>query len=249
MAGKHGEEPAFANVGKEGMTIWRIENKLPVLITENIGKFHVGDCYLILKSNKKSTSSSLDHKIHFWLGDECSVDEKGIVAYKAVELDDKLGNTAVHHRETQAMESDLFCSYFKDTGGIEYLPGGVESGFVHVERDVYRTRLLMVKGKRNCRVKEVPNEKSSLNKGDVFILDMGLELFIFCGPDSNKYERAKGLSVLAQINSDSRGARATLYFSMMTRRMPSFGITLVAMWTPILACWRRRRHCASLQAS
>ena len=192
--------------------IWRIENKVPVLVSDMSGKFHVGDCYLLLMSTKKATSSSLDHKIHFWLGDECSVDEKGIVAYKAVELDDKLGGIAVHYRETQAMESDLFCSYFKASGGLEYLPGGVDSGFVHVERDVFPTRLLMVKGKRNCRVKEVANEKASLNKGDVFILDMGLELFIFCGPDSNKYERAKGLTVLTQINNDSRGARATLYY-------------------------------------
>ena len=221
MAGKHDEEPAFASVGKEGMTVWRIEDKLPVLITEKIGKFHVGDCYLVLVSTKKASSSSLNHKIHFWLGDECSVDEKGIVAYKAVELDDKLGGTAVHHRETQAMESDLFCSYFKASGGIEYLPGGVDSGFTHVERDVFPTRLLMVKGKRNCRVKEVPNEKSSLNTGDVFILDMGLELFIFCGPDSNKYEKAKGLTVLTQINND-RGARATIVYMEDEPENPTF---------------------------
>ncbi len=31
-------------------------------------------------------------------------------------------------------------------GGIEYLPGGVESGFQKVERDVYPTRLLQLKG-------------------------------------------------------------------------------------------------------
>jgi len=47
-----------------------------------------------------------------------------------------------------------------------------------VERDVYRTRLLQCKGKRTVRATEKPCEAASLNKGDVFILDMGLELFV-----------------------------------------------------------------------
>jgi hypothetical protein len=214
MANHNSNDPAFASVGgSEGITIWRIEAKNPVLIEANFhGKFYVGDAYLVLKATKKASSNNLDYKVHFWLGDECSVDEKGIVAYKAVELDDKLGGIAVQYRETQNNESDLFCSYFKNSGGVEYLPGGVDSGFTHVERDSWPTRLLHVKGKRNCRVMEVANEKASLNKGDVFILDKGLELFLFCGPESNKYERAKGLDVLRQTNNDSRGARATLYY-------------------------------------
>lgn len=214
MANHISNDAAFEGVGKEaGVTIWRIEAKNPVLIEKSFhGKFYSGDAYLVLNAVKKATSSALEFKIHFWLGDECSVDEKGIVAYKAVELDDKLGGIAVQYRETQANESDMFCSIFKNSGGIEYLDGGVDSGFVHVERDSWPTRLLHVKGKRNCRVKEVANEMKSLNKGDVFILDKGLELYLFCGPESNKHERAKGLDVMRQTNSDSRGARATMYY-------------------------------------
>jgi hypothetical protein len=47
-----------------------------------------------------------------------------------------------------------------------------------VERDVFRTRLLHCKGKRTVRATEKPLEGASLNKGDVFILDKGLELFV-----------------------------------------------------------------------
>jgi hypothetical protein len=36
------------------------------------------------------------------------------------------------------------------------------------------------------RVSEVPVTNASLNKGDVFILDLGLKIFVFCGPTSNK---------------------------------------------------------------
>lgn len=38
---------------------------------------------------------------------------------------------------------------------MEYLPGGIESGFTKMEKDVFRTRLLHVKGKRVVRVSEV----------------------------------------------------------------------------------------------
>lgn len=38
---------------------------------------------------------------------------------------------------------------------MEYVPGGVDSGFTKMEKDVFRTRLLHVKGKRVVRVSEV----------------------------------------------------------------------------------------------
>jgi hypothetical protein len=137
--------------------------------------------------------------IHFWLGKETSQDESGIAAYKSVELDDSLGGAPVQYREVQEAESDLFLSYFKSSGGIEYLPGGVDSGFAHVERDQYETRLLHLKGKRTVRVKSVAVTNESLNNGDVFILDVGLTIFIYNGPLANKYEKVKGLEVANNI--------------------------------------------------
>ena len=87
----------------------------------------------------------------------------GIAAYKTVELDDSLGGGPVQMRETQGNESPLFMSYFKDIG-MEYLPGGVESGFVKVERDVYPARLLHVKGSRTVRCSPVPVAGESFGK-------------------------------------------------------------------------------------
>ena len=39
--------------------------------------------------------------------------------------------------------------------GIRYLPGGVASGFHHVDPDAVEKKLFQVKGKRNVRVRQV----------------------------------------------------------------------------------------------
>ena len=173
------------------------------------GKFYQGDSYILLSSSPNK-SGKLIYSIHFWLGSQSSQDEQGVAAYKTVELDDSLSGAATQYRELEGSESSLFLSYFKTGGGIEYLPGGIESGFAHVVRDVFPTRLLHLKGKRVVRSKEVPLAKSSLNKGDVFILDAGLKIYIFNGPTSNKYEKTKGVEVASYLNSDQRGGRAEI---------------------------------------
>jgi len=196
----------FAGAGQvEGLELWRIEKMVPVKIDVVDGKLYSGDSYILLSTRKAKHSNSLNWDIHFWLGNETSQDEAGVAAYKTVELDESLGGAPVQHREVQEHESELFMSYFKKTG-LEYLPGGIDSGFNKVERGVYRTRLLQCKGKRAVRCTEKPLAAASLNKGDVFILDMGLKLFIYNGEDSNKYEKIKGADMVSKINSERGGA-------------------------------------------
>jgi hypothetical protein len=143
---------------------------------------------------------------------ETSQDEAGVAAFKTVELDDSLGGSPVQHREVQGHESDKFLSYFK--GGIEYIPGGVESGFTKVVRDVYETRLLQCKGSRSIRVTPVPVSHKSLNSGDVFVLDAGLKVWQWNGKEANKMEKAKALDVTTAIKNDERGGRATVCISI-----------------------------------
>jgi hypothetical protein len=90
------------------------------------GKLFAGDSYILLSTVQKG--SSLQWNLHFWLGSETSQDESGVAAYKTVELDDYLGGGPIQYRECMEHESDLFMSYFK-TQGLEYIPGGVDSGF------------------------------------------------------------------------------------------------------------------------
>ena len=51
----------------------------------------------------------------------------------------------MQHRELQGYEDEQFMQCFKK---VEYLKGGVASGFKHVKRDVYEPRLLHLKGKK-----------------------------------------------------------------------------------------------------
>lgn len=193
---------------KDGLEIWRIEKLKPVPVDPaHFGKFYAGDSYIVLHTFTKDNRRKWD--VHFWLGTHTSQDEAGVAAYKTVELDDALGGAPVQHREVQEHESNLFLSYFK--AGVQYLEGGIESGFRHVEKDVYTKRLLHLKGKRNVRVKDVPVSHKSLNKGDVFVLDAGLILYQFNGPEASRMEKAKGLEVTANINSNERGARAKIH--------------------------------------
>ena len=75
-------------------------------------------------------------------------------------------------------------------------------------KDKYDARLLQCKGARTVRVSEVPLSNKSLNSGDVFILDLGLSIYVFNAPGANRMERAKGTEVANQINSDERSGRA-----------------------------------------
>ncbi|XP_067673342.1 advillin-like [Haliotis asinina] len=203
-------DEAFAKAGQTpGLEIWRIE-KLKVVPQDvsTYGTFYTGDSYIVLSTKQVPNSNKYQWDVHFWLGDTTSQDEQGVAAYKTVELDDSLGGAPVQHREVQDHESQLFLSYFKK--GIRYLDGGVDSGFKKVERDKYETRLLHIKGKRNVRVRQVKCDVSSLNQGDVFILDCGLIMYVWNGPASSKMERIKAAEVAKTIKDEERGGRATI---------------------------------------
>jgi gelsolin len=203
-------EPAWANAGKNvGLEIWRIEKfKVVSWPKEQYGQFYSGDSYLVLHTYKNKDSNALRWDVHFWLGKFTSQDEAGTAAYKTVELDDKLGGAPVQHREVQEHESALFLGYFRNQ--ITILDGGVESGFRHVEPEKYEPRLLHLKGKKRVRVAQVPLQRDSLNSGDCFILDAGLNVYQFNGRRCGPSEKSKAASVCRAL-CDERKGQPTLH--------------------------------------
>jgi gelsolin len=126
-----------------------------------------------------------------------------------VELDTLLGGVPVQHREIEDHESELFLSYFVAKGGIRVLDGGIESGFNHVKPVEYKPRLLHLKGKKYIRIAQVPLARSSLNGGDVFVLDNGLKIYQWIGAKAGGAEKARA-GQLARAIDDERGGKPTV---------------------------------------
>jgi len=198
-------EEAWKGCGqKPGVEIWRIEKfKVVPWPKDQYGSFYTGDAYIVLHTYKKEGKDALAYNIHFWLGAECSQDEQGTAAYKTVELDDLFGDLPVQYREVQGSESNEFLTLFKT---IHLLKGGIESGFNKVKPTEYKPKLLHIKGvKDHVRVSEVPLEWKSLNNGDVFVLDNGLELFVWNGAKGGIFEKRKSQDVVNDIREKRQG--------------------------------------------
>jgi gelsolin len=190
-----------------GVHVWRVEQFKVVARNETLKthSFSLGDSYIVLSTTKKSaTSDALVHAIHFWLGADTTQDEAGTAAYKTVELDDKLGGAATQFRECSHEESAEFLALFPQ---LNYVEGGVDTGFKHVVRDAHRARVLHVKGTaERVVVAEVPKAATSLNHGDVFLVDAGAKVLVFNGQESNTAERQAG-AALARAIKDERGGK------------------------------------------
>ncbi|KAI8807002.1 hypothetical protein BJ742DRAFT_814096 [Cladochytrium replicatum] len=206
------KEEQWHGVGKApGLNIWRIESfKVVPYPKESYGCFFAGDAFIILHTWKDPEGDKLNHDIHFWLGLECSQDEAGTAAYKTVELDDYLGTTPVQYREVQGAESSKFLSYFKH---FRVEQGGVKSGFTHVKPEEYRPRLLHITNNSGTLViREVPLSSNSLNSGDVFVLDKGLDLYQWNGSKASGIEKVKAAEFVRKLDDDRKGlAKVTVF--------------------------------------
>ncbi|KAJ8286307.1 hypothetical protein GJAV_G00036950 [Gymnothorax javanicus] len=203
--------PEFEKAGQQpGLQVWRIEKMDLVALPANLyGGFYTGDAYLVLNTIKQR-SGNLQYDLHFWLGDFCTQDESGAAAIFTVQMDDFLGGKPIQYREVQGHESKAFSGYFKS--GIKYMKGGVASGFRHVvTNEVTVQRVLQVKGRRVVRATEVPVSWDSFNQGDCFILDLGNEVYQWCGFKSNYFEKLKATQVAKGIRDNERSGRARVF--------------------------------------
>jgi len=201
-------EPAWKTCGKApGIEVWRVEKfQIKPWPKEKYGSFYDGDSYIVLHTYKKE--DKLLYDVHFWLGQFTSQDEAGTAAYKTVELDDYLNGLPIQYREVQGFESEKFLHLFPK---IVIQKGGIDSGFKHVEAEKYRSRLLHIKGTiKQTVVREVPLNHASLNSGDVFILDEGLNIYQFQGRGASGGERSKAATIARGID-DERGSKVQVH--------------------------------------
>eukprot|EP01125_Pyxidicula_operculata_P018879 TRINITY_DN676_c0_g6_i1.p1 TRINITY_DN676_c0_g6~~TRINITY_DN676_c0_g6_i1.p1 ORF type:complete len:1235 (-),score=418.69 TRINITY_DN676_c0_g6_i1:44-3748(-) len=196
----------FQGVGvKAGLLIWRIEQFEAVPWPEELyGKLYSGDSFVFLRTIRDSGP----HEIYYWLGSESTQDETGTAALKVIELNEKLGGMCVQYREVQFHETPRFRSLFPH--GIEYMAGGTESAFHHVDHDHYETRLLHCKGRRNVHVTPVEVSYTSLNSGDVFILDTKDAIWQWNGRSASRREKSRALQTVQRLR-ESRGGKPEIH--------------------------------------
>jgi gelsolin len=61
-------------------------------------------------------------------------------------------------------------------------------------------RLIMLKGKKRVRAKQVTISRESLNSGDVFLLETDQKIFHWNGKKSSRPERTKGVDLSHRLN-------------------------------------------------
>ena len=211
-------EPQWTGAGVSiGLQVWRVEKfKVVPWPKSKYGDFHVGDSYIVLNTYKpKPDSPSLAWNVHFWIGSESTQDEYGTAAYKTVELDSFLKCKAVQFREVQGHESRKFLRYFGRH--IKYLQGGVDSGFIHIEKNALgearrEATLLSVKGRgKNVALTEVPLKRSAMNSGDCFILDCNEGIYQWNGAGANGFEKSKAMEVCRAMRENRAKAEHIVF--------------------------------------
>ncbi|KAJ3535976.1 hypothetical protein NMY22_g6240 [Coprinellus aureogranulatus] len=213
-------EPAWESAGQEeGLKIWRVEQfHIVEWPKDRYGSFYDGDSYIILYTYKVSPeATSLSHNLHFWLGQNTTVDEAGTAAYKTVELDDHLHGKPVQFREVQGFESAQFLSYFPR---FTSLKGGVRTGFHHVTTPppeevfkLYRVTLSRFPGARTSTlvVREVEPVSSSLVAGDAYVLDRGTEVWQLNTKQSAGQEKYKAAEFAQSLVAERKGCELTVF--------------------------------------
>jgi len=188
---------------KEGIQTWLCAN-FAVKKWDTPDTFLDGDSFIVLHTFKDKNTEALRYNVHFWLGDESSIDERGVAAYKTVELDDLLNGLPVQYRETQGNESERFLNLFKS---FRIIHGGHDSAFRKVVAKKFPTRLFQVfqEGK-TLKVTQLTELKtSSLNQNDVFILETDQTIFIWRGVDSSAKEAFKAAEAAKKLRDERAG--------------------------------------------
>ncbi|KAM3864165.1 protein flightless-1 homolog isoform 2-T2 [Diretmus argenteus] len=203
-----------------GLTVWQIENFIPMPVEEAFhGKFYEADCYIILKTFLDD-NGALNWHIFYWIGQIATLDKKAGSAIHAVNLRNFLGAECRTIREEMGDESEEFSAVFDNE--ISYIEGGTASGFYTVEDTNYTMRLYRVYGKKNIRLESVPLKASSLDPRFVFLMDSGLEIFVWRGGNATLSSTTKARLFAEKINKNERKGKAEITTLTQSQEPPEF---------------------------
>lgn len=213
------KESAWAKAGvKAGFQIWRVENFAIVDCSDWVehekkyGTFYDGDSYIVLHTyqpdGKKDTP--LRYDLHFWQGEDTTLDQAATAAFKAAELEEHLGGNVTQYREIQNHESPRYLSYFPH---FMILHGGVSTGFHSVltmlPEDVKKMyTMVTTRGKvlktrsedgKQLIVREIPLEGLVMRQAIVYVLDKGPLYWQFNTKKSTAWARYKAAEYMMYL--------------------------------------------------
>ncbi|XP_068226728.1 gelsolin, cytoplasmic isoform X2 [Palaemon carinicauda] len=200
--------PAFGFMPDDGtgkIEIWRVEDfELQPVDESTHGFFFGGDSYVMKYTYEKEGRER--YIIYFWQGIASSQDERAASAIHAVRLDNELFGKAVQVRVVQGYEPAHFLRIFK--GRMVVFLGGKASGFKNVHDhdtyDVDGTRLFRVRGTcdLDTRAIQQPEEASSLNSDDAFVLETPSATYLWVGKGASEDEKSMGEKVASLVSPE-----------------------------------------------
>ncbi|XP_069501795.1 protein flightless-1 homolog [Ambystoma mexicanum] len=203
-----------------GISIWQMENFVPVMVDEALhGKFYEADSYIVLKTYLDN-NEALQWEIYYWIGQEASLDKKACAAIHAVNLRNFLGAQCRTIREEMGEESEEFSLVFDNK--ISYVEGGSASGFYTVEDSQYVSRLYRIFGKKNIKLEPVPLKASALDPRFVFLLDHGLNIYVWRGAQATLSGTTKARLFAEKINKNERKGKAEITILVQNQETPEF---------------------------
>ena len=127
----------------------------------------------------------------------------------AFNLRNLLGATCRTQREEQNDESDEFLDLFGPN--LMYIEGArTTSGFYTVEDIEYLTRMYRVSGSLRLVFDPVPLDSRYLEADYVYLLDNGMQIFLWYGSKSQSVTRSKARLFAEKINKNERKFQADL---------------------------------------
>jgi len=177
--------------------------------------FTKGDSYLVVDQNAK--------RIYIWLGSKCSVDEKGVAAVEARRIDDgQVFNGAA--KIITYDEGDEGAEFLALLGGLKVLDKNLAKSMLkdvntgefagqaeHVVA-LYRISSEEFEGINAMKFVQVPFEKGSLDPEDCFIADLGVDIWVWQGSQSNIKEKVKAGQWAREFDAERAGAQRPRIF-------------------------------------
>jgi len=208
-------ELAWHGVGLEaGLWMWRVEHFDVACWPKDLwGMFYSTDSYIVLHAyvgeNGTSDSTTIHRDIYFWLGAETTPDQRGMAAYKTIELDDLFGGRCHQTREVMYKESAVFQDIFPT---IRYLGGRAPWLSNPALPDTLGPKLLQVHKRRKGAIctKEVSLHVSSLNHSDCFCLDAGVKVYAWYGNGADSLVRHDCMTTARKLAAERGGSSEVL---------------------------------------